>query len=152
VNEPLVDGGQYAPSTAASSGSGTVYTNAKWQFNGSAMYLAAYNIELGGNVFARQGYPYPLFRSQTLGGESLNVMVTPTIDYFRYDNIWNTDVRVAREFKAQTVSFRLMADVFNLFNANTVLVRNNNILSTTFNQIAQNQSPRILGLGVQVKF
>jgi hypothetical protein len=152
VNEPLVNGGQYAPSTAASSGSGTVYTNAKWQFNGSAMYLAAYNIELSGNVFGRQGYPYPLFRSQTLGGESLNVMVTPTIDYFRYDNVWNTDLRAAREFKAQNVSFRVMADVFNVFNANTVLVRNNNILSTTFNQIAQNQSPRILRLGVQVRF
>jgi len=34
----------------------------------------------------------------------------------------------------------------------TVLVRNNNILSTTFNQIVQNQSPRILRLGVQVRF
>jgi hypothetical protein len=39
-----------------------------------------------------------------------------------------------------------------VFNANTVLVRNNNILSTTFNQIAQNLSPRILRVGVQVRF
>jgi hypothetical protein len=152
VNEPLVDGGQYAPSTAASSGSGTVYTNAKWQFNGSAMYLGPKNIEFSGNVFGRQGYPYPLFRSQALGNDTLNVMVTPTIDYFRYDNVWNTDVRLAREFRAPAVSFRVMADVFNLFNANTVLVRNNNLLSTTFNQIVQNQSPRILRIGVQVKF
>ncbi|HZT77464.1 MAG TPA: TonB-dependent receptor [Vicinamibacterales bacterium] len=152
VNEPLVDGGQFAPSSSASSGSGTVYTNAKWQFNGSAMYVAPYQIEIAGNVFARQGYPFPLFRSQTLGGESLNVMVTPTIDYFRYDNVWNTDVRAARDFKVQQLSLRLMADVFNLFNANTVFVRSNNILSTTFNQIVQNQSPRILRLGVSVRF
>ncbi len=152
VNEPLVDGGQFAPSSSASSGSGTVYTNAKWQFNGNAMYVAPYRIEIAGNVFARQGYPFPLFRSQTLGGESLNVMVTPTVDYFRYDNVWNTDVRAAREFKLQPLSLRLVADVFNLFNANTVFVRNNNILSTTFNQIVQNQSPRIMRVGVEVRF
>ena len=152
VNEPLVDGGQFAPSSSASSGSGTVYTNAKWQVNGSAMYVAPYAIEVAANVFGRQGYPFPLFRSQALGGESLNVLVTPTIDYFRYDNVWNTDLRAAREFRLQPVSLRLVADVFNVFNANTVLVRNNNIASTAFNQIAQNQSPRILRLGVQVRF
>lgn len=152
VNEPLVDGGQFAPSSSASSGSGTVYTNAKWQFNGSAMYVAPYAIEVAANVFGRQGYPFPLFRSQALGGETLNVLVTPTIDHFRYDNVWNTDLRAAREFKLQAVSLRVMADVFNALNANTVLVRNNNILSTAFNQIAQNQSPRVLRLGVQVRF
>ena len=78
--------------------------------------------------------------------------MTPTIDYFRYDNVWDTDVRAARTFKVQSVSLRVIGDVFNLFNANTVLVRNNNILSTTFNRIAQNVSPRILRVGVEVRF
>ena len=100
----------------------------------------------------RQGYPFPLFRTQALGGESLGVLVTPTIDYFRYDSVWDTDVRAARTFKLQGVSVRLVGDLFNLFNANTVLVRNNNILSSSFNQIAQNLSPRIARFGVQVGF
>jgi hypothetical protein len=151
-NEPLVDGGQFAPSSSASSGSGTVYVNAKWQMNANAMYLLPKDIEVSGNVFGRQGYPFPLFRTQTLGGESLSVLVTPTIDYFRYDNVWNTDVRAAKSFAMRSLSLRVMGDVFNLFNANTVLVRNNNILSTAFNQIGQNQSPRIFRLGVQVRF
>ena len=152
VNEPLVDGGQYAPSSSASSGSGTVYTNAKWQFNANGMYVAPYGIELSTNVFGRQGYPFPLFRSQALGGESLNVMVTPAVDYFRYDAVWDADLRAARTFKIQTLSLRVIGDVFNVLNANTVLARNNNILATTFNQIAQNMSPRILRLGVEVRF
>ena len=46
----------------------------------------------------------------------------------------------------------IMGDVFNLFNANTVLVRNNNIQSTTFNQIVQNLSPRIVRFGVEIGF
>ena len=37
-------------------------------------------------------------------------------------------------------------------NANTVLVRNNNVLSTAFNAIAQNLSPRIFRAGVVVGF
>jgi hypothetical protein len=152
LNEPLVDGGQFAPSSSASSGSGTVYMNARWQFNANGMYQAPLGIEASGNVFGRQGYPFPLFRQQALGGESLPVLVTPTIDYFRYDNVWDTDLRAARPFKFQTVTLRVVSDVFNLFNANTVLVRNNNLGSTTFNQIAQNLSPRIFRLGLEVKF
>ena len=116
------------------------------------MYQAPYGIEVSGNVFGRQGYPFPLFRTQPLGGDSLGVLVTPEIDYFRYDNVWNTDLRAARTFKLQGVTLRLIGDVFNVFNANTVLVRNNNILSTTFNAIAQNLSPRIFRVGLVVKF
>ena len=150
--EPLIDGGQYAPVTSASSGSGSVFVNAKWQFNANGMYVAPKDIELSANVFGRQGYPYPLFRSQTLGGESLTVLVTPAIDYFRYDNVWDTDARVARTFNLHGKRLRVMGDVFNVFNANTVLVRNNNILSTTFNQVVQNLSPRIVRFGVEVGF
>ena len=116
------------------------------------MYQAPLGIEASANVFGRQGYPFPLFRQQALGGESLAVHITPTIDYFRYDSVWDTDVRAARAFKFGTVTLRVVGDVFNLFNANTVLVRNNNVLSTTFNQIAQNLSPRIFRLGLEVKF
>jgi hypothetical protein len=50
------------------------------------------------------------------------------------------------------VSLRLIGDVFNVFNANTVLVRNNNVLSTAFNSIAVNLSPRIFRAGVVVGF
>jgi hypothetical protein len=152
VAEPLVDGGQFAPVSSASSGSGNVYVNAKWQLNANGMYLAPFGIEASANVFGRQGYPFPLFRTQALGGESLGVLVTPTVDYFRYDQVWDTDVRAARTFKLQGVSLRLVGDVFNVLNANTVLVRNNNILSPTFNQIAQNLSPRIVRFGLEVKF
>jgi hypothetical protein len=153
VAEPLVDGGQFAPVSSPSSGSGNIYINARWQFNANGMYVVApFGIETSANVFGRQGYPSPLFRTQALGGESLGVLVTPRVDYFRYDQVWDTDIRAARTFKLQGVSLRVIGDVFNLFNANTVLIRNNNILSTSFNQIAQNLSPRIVRLGVVVGF
>ncbi|HXD73088.1 MAG TPA: hypothetical protein VN628_05115, partial [Vicinamibacterales bacterium] len=91
-----------------------------------------------------------------LGSDStLNVLVSPTIDYIRYDDVWDTDFRVARDFKIAGATIRGMFDVFNLFNANTVLVRNGNITatgSTGFNAVAQNLSPRIARIGVQLGF
>jgi len=152
VTEPLVDGGQFAPQSSGN-GSGNVYINAKWQFNANAMYRAPFGLEVAGNVFGRQGYPFPLFRSQALGADTgLSVLVTPQIDTFRYPDVWDTDLRVARTFRVQTVSLRLIGDVFNAFNANTALVRNNNVLSTSFNALAQNLSPRVVRMGLVVGF
>ena len=61
---------------------------------------------------------------------------------------------LARTFKMRAVSVRAIGDVFNLRNANTVLIRNNNIgaAATVFNTISQNLSPRILRLGLVVGF
>src|SRR5262245_4077463 len=156
LTEALKSGGQFAPQSGGS-GSGSIYTNAKWQFNANGLYQAPYGIELSANVFGRQGYPYPLFRQgtvPTLGGDSsLSILVTPTIDYLRYPNLWDTDFRVSKQFKvAETVTIRGIADVFNVFNANTALVRNNNIAAPTFNSLAQNLSPRIARIGVVIGF
>ncbi len=155
LSEPLEDGGQFAPQSGGS-GAGSIYINAKWQINANAMYQAPYGIEVSGNVFGRQGYPYPLFRQGTtaaLGGDSsLQILITPAIDYLRYDNLWNTDLRAARSFKVNAVTFRGILDAFNVFNANTALVRNNNITSPTFNALAQNLSPRIFRVGLVIGF
>jgi len=152
LTEPLKDGGQFAPQSGGS-GAGSIYINAKWTVNLNGLYQAPYGIEVSANVFGRQGYPFPLFRQQSLGSDSgFSVLVTPAIDTFRYSNLWNTDMRVARQFKAQMVNIRLIGDLFNVFNANTGLVRNNNTLSTSFNSLAQNLSPRIFRVGVVIGF
>jgi hypothetical protein len=152
TTEPLVDGGQFAPRIQGNGG-GDVYINARWQFNANGLYQAPYGIELAANVFGRQGYPFPMFRTQTLGADTgLQILVTPKIDSFRYDNVWDTDLRVGRTFKLQAVSLRVMGDLFNAFNANTALLRNDNILSTSFNVLSQNLSPRILRVGVVIGF
>jgi hypothetical protein len=152
ITEPLVDGGQLAPQSTGNS-AGNVYINARWQFNANGMYQAPFGIEVAANVFGRQGYPFPLFRTQALGADTgLSVLVTPAIDTFRYDNVWDGDLRVARAFKVRAISLRVIGDVFNVTNANTVLIRNNNILSTAFNTIGQTLSPRIFRAGVVIGF
>jgi hypothetical protein len=152
LTEPLVDGGQFAPESGGS-GSGTIFVNAKWQLNLNGLYQAPYGIEIGANVFGRQGYPYPLFRQVSLGSDqNLQVLVTPQIDSLRFPNLWDTDIRAAKELKVNTVSLRVILDLFNVLNANTALVRNDNIASPTFDALAQNLSPRIARIGLTVGF
>ncbi len=155
VTEPLKNGGQFAPQSGGS-GSGTIYINAKWQFNANAMYQAPYGLEVSANVFGRQGYPRPFTRSGTaaaLGADSgITVLLSPEIDSFRYPNLWNTDIRVARQFHADRVNIRAILDVFNIMNANTALVRVSDVTSPSLNALAQNLSPRIARIGVVVGF
>ena len=155
VTEPLVGGGQFAPQSGGS-GAGTIYINARWQFNANALYEAPYRIELSANVFGRQGYPFPIVRTGTaaaLGGDSgITVLLSPEIDTFRHPNLWDTDFRVARAFRGGMSNVRLMLDVFNVFNANTGLVRVNDVTATNFNALAQNLSPRIARIGLVVGF
>ena len=80
------------------------------------------------------------------------MLVSPEVDSFRYPNTWDTDLRVAKEFRFQQVKVRLIGDVFNVFNANTALLRVNNLGATNFNALSQNVTPRIVRLGLIVGF
>ena len=155
VTEPLIDGGQFVSATGTATGS--YYLNAKWQLNVNGMYEAPYGIQIAANVFGRQGYPFPIFRRTSIGAnssasETLSILVSPKIDTFRYPNVWDTDLRFAREFSHQRVRVRLIADVFNLLNANAPLLRVNDIAATSFNTLQQNMAPRILRFGLVVGF
>jgi hypothetical protein len=149
--EPLIDGGQHAELTAGS-GAGDVFINAKWQLNANAVYLLPYDVEFGVSVFGRQGYPFVPFRQTTLGADSLRVLVAPEIDAYRLPNLWNTDLRFAKRWDVARTNLQIIGDLFNLFNANTELVRVRNAASTSYRTISQNLSPRILRIGLRVGF
>ena len=88
-----------------------------------------------------------------LGADSaLTILLTPDIDTLRFPDLWNTDVRVAKSLGPGLSNVRLMLDVFNVLNANTALVRVNDVTSTRFNALAQNLSPRIARVGVVIGF
>ena len=108
---PCIDGGIIALKSYVAKTD--VYFNAKWQFSANAMYQAPYGLEVAANVFGRQGYPFPIFRAQALGADTLNVLVSPRVDAFRLSNIWNTDVRIARAFRLEHATVRVIGDLFN---------------------------------------
>jgi hypothetical protein len=150
---PLQSGGTWAPRSAGS-GSGDVFVNQKWNFNLNGAYQLAWNMEVAGNLFGKQGTPYPYFRNAALGREGTQrILVTPELDAIRFDTLWNLDLRWAWNPRLGTrgnVSF--IADLFNVFNSNTEITRERNVAATTFGVLGSNLSPRIVRFGVRVGF
>jgi hypothetical protein len=128
--------------------------NGKWQINVNGAYQLPYAIEVAGNLFGRQGNPFPIFRSAALGLDgSQRVLVSPSLDTFRLDDIWNLDLRGTKHVQVNRVQLTFVADLFNVMNNNMALNRQRNIATAaTFNRITQNLSPRILRFGVRVGF
>ena len=117
------------------------------------MYQAPWGIEVSGNVFGRQGYPFPIFRRArraALGADSaLTVLVTPEIDTFRYPNLWNTDLRVAQTFKVEHGHASAAISTCSTCSTRTRCScgQQRRDRPTSFNAIAQNLSPRISRVG-----
>jgi hypothetical protein len=151
-SSPLVDGGALAPRSAGS-GAGDVFVHGKWQLNVNGAYQLPHGIEVAGNLFGRQGNPYPVFQSAALGRDGdIRVLVSPEVDTFRFDDIWNLDLRAAKSLQYQGVNLQIVADLFNVFNATTELNRQRNVASPSFGRLTQHLSPRILRFGVRLGF
>ena len=146
----------------------SVFLNGSWQFNVNGLYQAPLGVELGANFFGRQGYPNPYYVrvrgvTDAAGVSSTYLIQIANLDTYRYDNVYELDLRIARPFNLSGVQVIPTAEIFNVANANTVLQRvqrtgdyrvstGNFTQYPFFNQILEVQSPRILRLGLTVNF
>jgi Carboxypeptidase regulatory-like domain/TonB-dependent Receptor Plug Domain len=150
LTDALKDGGQLA---YFGIGSGKTYwINAKWQLNVSALYQLPAGFEIAGNLFGRQGYPRITTIDFETGLGTFSGIATPELDQVRTPNVWNLDFRLAKNIRLSgRASLNLTADLFNVFNANTVLVRTGNA-DGAFNRINEIQAPRIVRFGMRLGF
>jgi len=149
---PLISGGQWAPRSSGS-GSGDVFVNQRWNFNLNGAYQLPWDLEVAGNLFGKQGTPLPIFRNTSLGRDgTVRVLVTPELDTFRFDNLWNVDLRISKNVKLARGSFQIIGDIFNVLNGNTEITRERNLDATNFRALASNLSPRVLRLGARLSF
>jgi hypothetical protein len=149
---PLVEGGQYVVRSGGS-GAGDIFISARWQVSANGVYQLPYDFEIGASLFGRQGYPFPIYENAALGLDgSQRILVTPEIDSVRFDNLWDLDLRFAKTVPFSRARLQIIGDLFNVMNSNTALVRNRNLASPNFQELAQNLSPRILRLGVKIDF
>jgi hypothetical protein len=150
--DTLTDGGPVVPFSA---GSGkNYYTNARWQVNFNALYQLPAGFEVAGNLFGRQGYPVPVYLQLDTGGLDgvLNVLAVGEADDIRLPDLWNLDLRLAKNFRFGAANLMVGAEVFNALNANTDLYRNPSASSTNFNRLDEILAPRIVRLGARVTF
>ena len=149
---PLISGGQWAPRSAGS-GSGDVFVNQRWSFNVNGAYQLPWQMEVAGNLFGKQGTPYPYLPQR--GARPRRHDAHPAERRARFAS-GSTTCGTSTCAGRRTPSFggrgnlQFIADLFNVFNSNTEITRERNAASTNFGVLGSNLSPRIVRFGVRV--
>lgn len=160
---PGFGGGRDGDRVLVCSGTGSgskagVCISSSWSYSLSALYQIAPDRLWGFNVAAsltgREGYANPYWRRTTAGrvGGPRNVMVAPSPDGFKNDDLHILDLRLEKEFKFNAVGLTLGVDVFNVTNEGTVLQRNLRLGTATSDHVQEVVSPRIFRVGARLSF
>lgn len=154
---PNVDGGPVLRQTSGSGKAGIFMVAPRYQFAGTAMYQAAWGINLAGNIVNRQGYSMPYQQTQVATGDPLGnlktvILVADEVGDFRLPSVTSLDLRVGKEFSWNRLRLNLDFDVFNALNSATVLGRQYDLRLTTANNVLEIMNPRVLRLGARFSF
>jgi Carboxypeptidase regulatory-like domain len=145
---------------ASGGGIGNNYINSRWAYSITGVYQLPWQISFGAALNGREGYVIPYyvqFRDRKEGTQK-TLMVSPEFDNNRLPNIFNLDLRLAKDITIRNFGLSLSLDAFNVTNRHTVLDRNTlldvgaDATSPLYNRISTLQSPRVLRLGARFKF
>jgi Carboxypeptidase regulatory-like domain len=156
------------PSGAGAGPEAYVYIGARWTGSLDALYRVmaerAWGFDVAVNFTARQGYPLPYYVSQPIdqygnhsGAPREPVLAAASPASVRLANVYDTDLRIGKEFPFQAWSLGLMVDCFNVLDSSTVLQRVA-FLGTAprspgaGGSVYETLSPRIFRFGARVKF
>jgi hypothetical protein len=149
---PQVDGGIVAPRSAGS-GKGDVFFGSKWQFVASGLYQLPAGFEIAGSVYGRDGFPRPIILNLSGGSDgTIRAFAGNELDDVVFPDIWTFDFRLAKRFAFGPRAIVLSAELFNAFNANTVLNQNRDASSSVFDRVDEILAPRIARFGVTLNF
>jgi hypothetical protein len=152
------DGEIVAERSGGSGSKGGIFLNAKWSASLTGMYQIApdrpWGFNVSGAVNAREGYASPSFVNIAgTDGTTRAVQVFDSLDDVHNDDVMTVDLRIDKEIAVgDNFGITVGIDVFNLLNDNTVLQRQRNFTSTSYNFIQETIAPRILRGGVRLSF
>ena len=160
-----IDGGAVLLGSGTSSGAkGDVFINSNWSFDISGMYQIApdrpWGFNVAANVNGREGYPVPYTDNRFVGGiGNRGALLVEDVEQFRNDDLYIVNARLEKEFNFSDIGLTVGADIFNLFDENTVIQRENRldaaISSTNPNGpdfVSETTQPRIIRLGFRISF
>jgi hypothetical protein len=142
------------PNVSINRAGSRIFTDLPWIFNLSGSYQLPYGLMASGKYTARAGDP--LIRTANFGGltasqasETIRLVPrgtdrTETVNKF-------LDVRLARRFSVGRSSLEGSVDMFNVLNANHVLLQNENI-GATWARPTRILAPRIIRFGLTARF
>jgi hypothetical protein len=142
------------PNVLINRDAGSVFIDLPWTFTLSGSYVLPYAVILSGKYTARAGEP--LNRLTSFGGLPAT-QVSETIRLVqrgedRTENVTKfVDVRLAKRWRFGTTTIEPTLDVFNLLNANHVLLQTEQI-GSAWGRPTRILAPRIFRVGVSAKF
>jgi hypothetical protein len=127
--------------------------NARWVVNLSGQYTLPWQINVGMNYFARQGFPFVrtiLSPSRANRAGTIQIPLEP-IGESRLDTLQLLDLRIEKLLDLpRGVRVAAGLDIFNLANANTALVVRAQQNATNANQVSSILAPRIARFGLRL--
>jgi hypothetical protein len=154
---PNIQGGAYITSTTGSGKSEIYLILPRYQLAASGMYQMPWGINHAGNLVSREGFGKPYFETVESADPTLpekRVLLVNPRDQ-RLDAATTFDLRLEKAFHIGRNELSVSGDIFNLFNASTVLGRQYDVTATGttgFDQPLEVMNPRILRLGVRWLF
>lgn len=153
TNITMLNGAQYAP--VSNNSIANIYLNARWVAKLTGAYtLPWYNIGLAASYNARQGFPVePAINiaSRPNLASSVAVLLDP-IGTVRVPTFQQVDFRLDKPFTFGRTKIIASMDVFNLFNAGTVLSQLGNQNAANANLPSSILAPRVLRFGLRLTF
>jgi len=134
------------------SGKASFYSSFKWQVYADALVSLPASINFSTAIFGRQGGILPTNITTSLGADGSTRVLATAVDATRYANVWNLDLRLARNSKIGRVTITPSLELFNALNSNVILSAARNANSATLGRTEEVISPRILRLGARLSF
>jgi hypothetical protein len=113
-----------------------------------------YDINVAAFYNGRQGYPFPqyILSPNRANGAGRQEVLLDSLGEVRLDNLHMVDFRIDKAIRFGRRSVTPTLDIFNLTNANTVLAINPNQAAANANTISGIVAPRVIRVGVQLRF
>ena len=151
------ESGQLVVRQSVGSGKSSIYqVLPSYQFIATGLYQAGWGINLAANMVSRQGFAAPYFRGSLATDDPLvhnkNVSIINENGEYRLPGVTALDMRVGKEFIVKRARFNIDLDVFNLLNSSTVLGREYDFRTSTFDDVREIMNPRVLRLGLRMGF
>ena len=138
---------------SSGSGKGDVFFAARWQLSANILYQLPKGFEVATAVYGRDGFPRPVYIAAGAGQDgSVRALATDKLDDSKFPDVWTFDFRFAKRFAFGRRSIVLSAELFNAFNANSVLNQNRDASSSVFDRVDEILAPRIARFGVTLNF
>jgi TonB dependent receptor/Carboxypeptidase regulatory-like domain len=140
---------------------GPLNTDARHRVTLSALYRAPWAINLAGVLRYRSGLPYTEWAGVDLNGDGFTFDLpagVSNVNNLRGDDLSQFDLRVSREFRFSQVGFEVLAEVFNLFNAENPARFIGNRTASNFRQPTVfagdplQPEQRLMQLGIRLKY